>query len=145
MSIAAATNGAIITADVSGGSIVATVAGGSIIATVPSVAPSAATAVSGGAIVATVPSGGVSATVAGGIGPQGPAGGDGDGSPPTALGSLSDVEIAAATDGDVLRYNGSSSKWANYAELDLVDGGNFLWLIASGFAGPLALLLQRLS
>jgi hypothetical protein len=33
------------------------------------------------------------------------------------------VEITAAAEGDVLRYNGS--KWADYAEINLTDGGNF--------------------
>lgn len=115
-------------------SITATVTGARITASV-----------SGDSITATVPAGGVAAAVTGGIGPQGPAGEAGETGGATTLGDLTDVQITAVSDGNVLRYNGSSSKWANYAELDLVDGGNFLWLIASGFAGPLALLLQKLS
>jgi hypothetical protein len=35
------------------------------------------------------------------------------------------VEITAAADGDVLRYNGSTSRWSDYAEVNLTDGGNF--------------------
>jgi hypothetical protein len=65
----------------------------------------------------------ISATVLAGIGPQGPAGATGEGGGATSLATLSDVEITAAADGDVLRYNGS--KWADYAEIQLTDGGNF--------------------
>lgn len=41
----------------------------------------------------------------------------------SVLGDLSDVQINAATTGDVLRY--SNSKWRNYPETDLLDAGNF--------------------
>jgi hypothetical protein len=58
-----------------------------------------------------------------GIGPQGPAGATGEGGGATSLATLSDVQITSAADGDVLRYNGS--KWADYAEIQLTDGGNF--------------------
>jgi hypothetical protein len=40
-----------------------------------------------------------------------------------ALNGLNDVTIASVAVGNVLRYNGS--KWANYAENNLTDGGNF--------------------
>ena len=40
-----------------------------------------------------------------------------------ALNGLSDVTITSVAAGNVLRYNGS--KWANYAETNLTDGGNF--------------------
>jgi hypothetical protein len=40
-----------------------------------------------------------------------------------ALNGLSDVTITSVAAGNVLRYNGS--KWANYAENNLTDGGNF--------------------
>ena len=40
-----------------------------------------------------------------------------------ALNGLSDVTITSVTTGNVLRYNGS--KWVNYAETNLTDGGNF--------------------
>jgi hypothetical protein len=40
-----------------------------------------------------------------------------------ALNGLNDVTISSVTTGNVLRYNGS--KWANYAETNLTDGGNF--------------------
>ncbi len=39
------------------------------------------------------------------------------------LNGLTDVTIASVTAGNVLRYNGS--QWINYAEENLVDGGNF--------------------
>jgi len=41
----------------------------------------------------------------------------------SVLNGLTDVTIASATSGNVLRYNGS--QWINYAETNLVDGGNF--------------------
>jgi hypothetical protein len=40
-----------------------------------------------------------------------------------ALNGLSDVTITSVAAGNVLRYNGS--KWANYAENNLTDGGSF--------------------
>lgn len=40
-----------------------------------------------------------------------------------ALNGLSDVTINSVTSGNVLRYNGS--KWTNYADGSLTDGGNF--------------------
>lgn len=40
-----------------------------------------------------------------------------------ALNGLSDVTITSAAAGNVLRYNGS--KWVNYLETNLTDGGNF--------------------
>jgi hypothetical protein len=40
-----------------------------------------------------------------------------------ALSGLKDVTISAVASGDVLRYNGS--KWSNYGENNLTDGGNF--------------------
>jgi hypothetical protein len=36
---------------------------------------------------------------------------------------MTDVTIDSAASGQVLRYNGS--QWINYAESNLVDGGNF--------------------
>jgi hypothetical protein len=41
----------------------------------------------------------------------------------SVLNGLTDVTINTAVSGQVLRYNGS--QWVNYAESDLVDGGNF--------------------
>lgn len=41
----------------------------------------------------------------------------------SVLNGLTDVTISSATSGNVLRYNGS--QWINYAEANLVDGGNF--------------------
>jgi hypothetical protein len=40
-----------------------------------------------------------------------------------ALNGLSDVTITSVAAGNVLRYNGS--KWVNYVETNLTDGGNF--------------------
>ena len=39
------------------------------------------------------------------------------------LSGLNDVTITSVATGDVLRYNGS--KWSNYNEQSLTDGGNF--------------------
>ena len=41
----------------------------------------------------------------------------------SVLNGLTDVTINSVTSGQVLRYNGS--QWINYAESNLVDGGNF--------------------
>lgn len=41
----------------------------------------------------------------------------------SVLNGLTDVTISSVTTGQVLRYNGSA--WVNYAEENLVDGGNF--------------------
>ena len=41
----------------------------------------------------------------------------------SVLNGLIDVTINSVTTGQVLRYNGSA--WVNYAEENLVDGGNF--------------------
>jgi hypothetical protein len=92
--------------------------------------------VSGAGVSATVGSGAVAAAVTGGIGPQGPSGETGGAS---SLTELTDVQIALPADGDVLRY--STGKWRDYAEINLVDGGNFAWLIASVSAGLQALAL----
>lgn len=72
----------------------------------------------GSQVTAAVTSQPVATAVAGGIGPQGPQGVAG-----TALEAASDVALVGVSDGDVLRY--SSSKWRNYAEKQLTDGGNF--------------------
>jgi hypothetical protein len=39
-----------------------------------------------------------------------------NGSPPSTIVSLSDVNISGATDGDILRYNGTSGKWENFSD-----------------------------
>jgi hypothetical protein len=72
----------------------------------------------GSSVTAAVTSQPVATAVAGGIGPQGPQGVAG-----TALQSASDVSLSGVADGDVLRY--SASRWRNYAESQLTDGGNF--------------------
>lgn len=103
--------------------------------------------VTGGMVSASVAAAAdVSIGVSGGFGPQGASGPQGEPGPPGAqsLSALADVDVQSIADGDVLRYSAASSRWTNYAEQNLVDGGNFTWLIASGFAGPLALLLQKL-
>ena len=41
----------------------------------------------------------------------------------SVLNGLTDVTINTVATGQVLRYNGS--EWVNYAESNLVDGGNF--------------------
>jgi hypothetical protein len=40
-----------------------------------------------------------------------------------ALNGMSDVTITSVATGNVLRYNGS--KWVNYPEISLTDGGNY--------------------
>lgn len=83
--------------------------------------PITASVTEDGASVAVSPVA-ISATVLAGIGPQGPAGAGGEiGS--STLAGLSDVQITAAAEGDVLRYNGT--KWSDYSELLLTDGGHF--------------------
>ena len=79
--------------------------------------PITATA-SGGVVNAAVSSSTAMVTIAGGVGPQGPAGTNGG-----PLEQLSNVQITSAQAGDVLRY--SDSKWRNSPETDIVDGGNW--------------------
>ena len=88
----------------------------SITATVTS-QPITAT-VSGGIISANVGSSLVTASASGGIGPQGASGAAGG-----TLSQLTDTQISGPAEGDVLRY--SSSKWRNYPEANILDGGNF--------------------
>lgn len=76
----------------------------------------------GSSVTATVGSSPVIAAASGGVGPQGPQGPAGDAGSIT-IGSASDAAISGLADGDLLRY--SSSKWRNYAETQLTDGGNF--------------------
>jgi hypothetical protein len=73
--------------------------------------------VSGSSVAASVGASRVSATISGGIGPAGPQG------PSGSIAGASDVAFDGVAEGDVLRY--SSSKWRNYAESQLTDGGNF--------------------
>lgn len=107
-----------ITANVTGGSVSATVSGRGVSASVPAAEPPRA----------SVSGGGVSASVSGGVGPQGPAGAAGDVTVPAGLSNLSDVSLAGLADGDLLRY--SASRWRNFREDILVDGGNFVVLLA---------------
>jgi len=88
----------------------------SVSATVTS-QPITATA-SGGVVNAAVSSSSAMVTIAGGVGPQGPAGTNGG-----PLEQLSNVQIASPQPGDVLRF--SNSKWRNSPETDIVDGGNW--------------------
>jgi hypothetical protein len=74
--------------------------------------------VTGAAVAAAVSANVVTTATAGGVGPQGPQGVAG-----TALQQASDVSLSGVTDGDVLRY--SASKWRNYPDKYLTDGGNF--------------------
>jgi hypothetical protein len=78
--------------------------------------PIVATVSGSGSISASVGSSVVTASVGGGIGPQGPAGNLGAG-----LGDLTDVQLSAVQDGDVLRYD--DNKWRN--ETMSLNGGNF--------------------
>ena len=86
--------------------------------------PITASVTESGASVAVSPVA-ITANVLAGIGPQGPAGAGGQTGGATSLAELADVQLTAAADGDVLRYNGSTSRWSDYAEVNLTDGGNF--------------------
>jgi hypothetical protein len=77
--------------------------------------------VSGSSVTAAVGSSPVTASASGGVGPQGATGATGPAG--SAIDGASDVELSSLSDGDVLRY--SSSKWRNYADANLTDGGNF--------------------
>lgn len=46
-------------------------------------------------------------------------------SPPRNLSQLSDVQLSSPTQGDLLSYNQSISKWANIKQSVVTDGGNF--------------------
>jgi hypothetical protein len=72
--------------------------------------------VSDNVISAKVSTSVVSASAAGGVGPAGPAGA-------TTIAGASDVAIQSIKTGDVLRFGGT--KWNNYPEENLTDGGNF--------------------
>jgi len=74
--------------------------------------------VTGSTVSAAVTSSSSSVSIAGGVGPQGPAGTSGG-----PLEQLSNVQITSAQPGDVLRF--SNSKWRNSPETDIVDGGNW--------------------
>ena len=74
--------------------------------------------VAGSTVSAAVTSSSSSVSIAGGVGPQGPAGTSGG-----PLEQLSNVQITSAQPGDVLRF--SNSKWRNSPETDIVDGGNW--------------------
>lgn len=73
----------------------------------------------GAPVVARVSSVAVQATASGGSGPAGPPGAPGLSSLTDAV----DVELSGLSDGDVLRYE--QSRWRNYREENLVDGGNW--------------------
>jgi hypothetical protein len=94
--------------------------------------------VSGAGVSATVGGGAVAAAVTGGIGPQGPSGETGGA---TALTELTDVQIDSPVDGDVLRY--ANGKFRDFAESNLVDGGNFAWLAFVSAAAQALALLNR--
>lgn len=135
MSVTANVTGGQITATVQASGVTAAVAGSKIVASptssqidaaVQSVPTSAS--VSGGSVSANVTASPVSASASGGVGPQGPAGAAGDVTVPAGLSNLSDVSLAGLADGDLLRY--SASRWRNFREDILVDGGNFVVLLA---------------
>lgn len=77
--------------------------------------PITAAAATAGSVSVTVGASAVTATATGGVGPAGAAAG--------TLADLQDVQIDNPAAGDVLRY--SSSRWRNYKESELLDGGNF--------------------
>ena len=75
--------------------------------------------VSGNAVSASVVASNITASASGGVGPAGT----------TVAGTLSqvsDVLITSVADGDVIRYSGSSQRWLNTNEKNLLtDGGSF--------------------
>jgi len=120
-----------VNATVSGGSVSATVSGGRVVASVP-LPPAGGYSVSGGVVSVGVSNssanvsasgGSVSAEIIAGTGPQGPAGPIGPAGGVSYLAELLDVQIASASNGDVLRWNGTA--WTDYAEAGLTDGGAF--------------------
>lgn len=76
--------------------------------------------VTGGTVQAAVSGSSVQATASAGFGPPGPQGPAGN---TASIAVLGDVLIENVATGDVLRY--SDSKWRNYGERNLVDGGNW--------------------
>lgn len=80
--------------------------------------PITATVSGTGDISASVVSTVVTASASGGIGPQGASGAAGG-----LLSQLTDTQISGLAAGDVLRYSGS--KWQNYPETNVTDGGNW--------------------
>jgi len=59
-------------------------------------------------------------------GPQGPQGQPGQtGAAGSNLATLGDVQLSSLTQGDLLSYNQSISKWANIKQSVVTDGGNF--------------------
>jgi hypothetical protein len=83
-------------------------------ATVTSQPISATITLSG--VSATVSSSSAMVTIAGGVGPQGPAGTSGG-----PLEQFSNIQITSAQAGDVLQYGGNN-KWQNNP---ILDGGNW--------------------
>ena len=84
--------------------------------------PITATA-SASSVTAAVSSSSVTASASGGVGPQGPIGNTGAGGGATQMSELSDVLFTSLAANDVLRY--STSKWRNYPDKEITDGGNF--------------------
>ena len=72
-------------------------------------------AVSGSNVSASVGASNLTVTVGGGIGPPGAA--------VSNLADLHDVAASNIATGDILRRSGGN--WVNYAELSLLDGGNY--------------------
>lgn len=120
-----------VNATVYGGSVSATVSDGRVVASVP-LPPAGGYSVSGGVVSVGVPNssanvsvsgGSVSAGIIAGTGPQGPVGPAGPAGGVVYLAELLDVQITSASNGDVLRWNGTV--WTDYAEAGLTDGGAF--------------------
>jgi len=62
----------------------------------------------------------------GDTGAAGPQGATGEpGLPGSYLYNLGDVQLSSLTQGDLLSYNQSISKWANIKQSVVTDGGNF--------------------
>ena len=62
----------------------------------------------------------------GDTGAAGPQGATGEpGLPGSYLYNLGDVQLSSPTQGDLLSYNQSISKWANIKQSVVTDGGNF--------------------
>lgn len=111
-------------ASVSGGRISVASQGTSIQAT-PSSGPTINASVQTASVAASIQNSGVVAKVdpAAVIAASVAGSGSGSGSGITSLSQAADVAFSNLSDGDVLRF--SQTRWRNYSDLQLTDGGNF--------------------
>jgi hypothetical protein len=109
-------------ASVSGGRISVVSQGTSIQAT-PSSGPTINASVQTASVAASIQNSGVVAKVDPAAVIAASVAGSGGSSGITSLSQAADVALNNVSDGDVLRF--SQTRWRNYSELQLTDGGNF--------------------